>query len=117
MLSSVPPALGLCQCLLFSAILGLSTPALRSSPLHPPLSLFSLLPYLPICLFFSLWSPSWLYSQESIHGGPSLTRVPLQHVSPGGVFCEVSSLQETSILPCHTTAASLGKGVHMFARM
>lgn len=104
-----PPSL--CQSLLFSAILGLSTPsALGSSHLHP-LCLSSLsLAYLPTCLFsLSLWSPLGLCSQD---GGPSLTRVPLQHVSSGGVSCEGGLLQRTSILPPgHITLASLGKSV------
>lgn len=108
--------------LFFFAVLGPSRPpALGSSHPRPPFCLFSFLfsspsPQLPFCLFFSLWSPLGLCSQEGTDGVPpifpgvpSLTRVPLQSVSPGGMFCEVSLLQGMSIPPCHTTPDSLGK--------
>lgn len=83
----------------------------------PPvrLCLVSSLSHLVFCLF-SLWFPLGLCSQEGrdmgpsiFPGVPSLTRVPLQSVSPGGMFCEVSLLQGMSIPLCHTTLASLGK--------
>ena len=94
MLPSLSPALGLRQCLLFCAIVGLSAASALGSP-HPH----------PICL--SCPSPSLFLLLPPVPSWPllcpSLTRVPLQHDSPGEVFCEVGLLQGTSILPpCHT---------------
>lgn len=75
----------------------------------PFVSLLSLLLISQPASSLSLWSPLGLCSQD---GGPSLTRVPLQHVSSGGVSCEGGLLQRTSILPLgHITLASLGKSV------
>lgn len=110
----------------FFAILGPSIPPALGSP-HPyPLfvSVSSPLSHLVFCLFFSLWSPLGLCSQEGrdmgppiFPGVPSLTRVPLQSVSPGGMFCEVSLLQGLSIPLWHTTLASLGKQLPLWVKL
>lgn len=121
------PALGFCQSLqiflCYSWSVYSSSP--RSSHPHPPLSLpllFSSLLFSHLITHLSLLVPlvpSWpLLSGEYRRGSPifpgvpSLTGVPLQSVSPVGMFCEVSLLQGTSIPRGHSARPSQANGFH-----
>lgn len=84
------------------------------TPIFVSASLFSLSNLICLSLLLSL-VPSWpLLSGGYECGSPHSP----EHVSPVGVFCEVSLLQGSSIPPpCHTIPASLGRHLPVWVKL